>query len=92
MRNRAAAEMSAKTTLIKTVLIQKGWGDAIELLNVIQKNNKVSFDKWLHSGFTTLLMDMAEPYKAWAIYANRTDVLPFFNDICAIDSAFLAST
>lgn len=74
---------------IKRELIRRGSGKAIELLETMSKLNPERFAKWLKTGGTIELRKIAAPYKNYSIYDQRNDRLPFFNDVCEIDSVWL---
>lgn len=65
---------------------------ALDLLFTIQKLNPTGLYDWVENGDTIKLRHLAEPYKKFSIYVNRNGPLPFFNDVCAIDSAWLWAT
>lgn len=71
---------------LKSRLIKKGWGEAIELFNCFEKHCPKEFEEWKKSGDTILLRDSCEKFRNWAIYNSRTGNLPFENDVYAIDA------
>ena len=77
---------------LKACLIRKGWGDAIELLDIIKDHDQViygssDFTNWLRDGGTLKLMNIVRPYKGLPMYEKRTGPLPFDNDFAALDAA-----
>jgi len=76
-------------TEMKTALIRRGSGQAIELLDVTIRDKPDSLKAWLKKGSTVELRRLAAPYKTYSIYDQRKERLPFFNDVCAIDSVWL---
>ena len=73
---------------LKSRLIKRGWGKAIELLNVFKKHCPEEFEEWKKSGSTVLLKQSCLKFKSWHIYKHRSDNLPFENDVDAIDSCW----
>ena len=80
------------TTPLKTFLLKRGWGEAINLLDCLVRCNPDGFDEWARNKSTTYLRRICEPYKGWSIYHQRNDPLPFDNDVCALDTAVLHIT
>lgn len=78
-----------KINKIKSVLISKGWGDAIELLNCMTAHNTEKTEKWLKTKSTLDLRDAAKKFEGWSIYSHRTSPLPFHNDVDALDAAII---
>jgi hypothetical protein len=76
---------------IKKVLIARGDGDAIELLNCMATHNPEKTAKWLKTKSTLDLKEAANKFEGWSIYNHRTSPLPFFNDVAALDSAIIAA-
>jgi hypothetical protein len=72
---------------LKTILYNSDQGSAIELLELISKEN--DFNIWLQNKSTITLMQMANKFRSYSIYANRLEALPFDNDVYAIDAATL---
>lgn len=80
---------SSKISELKSALIKTDRGEALELVEVLQRQEPVKFMEWLNTGGTVKLMKLCAPYETWSIYNQRTGKLPFFNDICRIDSTWL---
>ena len=72
---------SKKLTEIKALLISREQGEAIELLNVLNKNSHEAFISWLGTGSTVALKEISDPYKTWSIYAHRRDVMEVTNKV-----------
>ena len=73
---------------LKNRLIKRGWGDAIELLNLFQKHCPKEFEEWKKTGSHILIRDSCEQFKSWAMYRNQNRPLPFENDIEAIGACW----
>ncbi len=71
---------------IKSKLLAKGWGNAIELLDCIAKHKPDALAIWLKTKCTITLMQAAESFKDWSIYNQRPEALAFDNDIYALDA------
>lgn len=76
----------SEITEIKTALIKRGWGEAIELLDCVAKHNPAGLAEWLRTKSTTYLMQICEPFRNWSIYGQRNTPLPFDNDVYALDA------
>lgn len=81
--------MNSRITQLKTALLRKGWGSALELVDVLYRERPWAFQEWLKTGRTQDLMAISERYRTWSIYSHRTDKLPFDNDVYAMDTAWL---
>lgn len=73
---------------LKSRLIKKGWGDAIELLNTFKRQSPLEFEEWKQSGSTVYLKQSCFRFRMWSMYNHRKDPLPFENDVDAIDSCW----
>lgn len=71
---------------IKSSLLAKGWGNAIELLNCIAKHKPEALAEWLKTKSTITLMQAAESFRNWSIYNQRSESLAFDNDVYALDA------
>ena len=74
------------TTAIKSLLLQKDWGEAITLLDFILRKNPEGFKRWVSTGSTIVLKEICEPFRKWSFYRDRLGPLPFENDVWALDA------
>ncbi len=75
-----------KDTQLKSLLIEKGWSEAIELLNDVIKHNPSGFARWVNTKCTIFLRSMCEPFRSRSYYRGQTRPLPFENDVSALDA------
>lgn len=81
-------KQAPKTTELKSILLNKGWGDAIVLVDFLAKNNPDGLCQWMKNQSTTFLMGICEPFRNWSYYRDvRIDPMPFDNDVYALDAA-----
>ena len=80
------------TTPMKSHLLKRDWGEAIELLDCLTKHEPEGLGKWLKSGSTIQLRRPCERFRDWSIYQQRLDPMPFENDVQAIEVARLRTT
>jgi len=79
-------ETGAMSTILKTSLIKRGWGDAIELLDCLIRLENKKYKKWLKTKSTLDLRAACERFRNWSIYDQRKGPLPFDNDVYALDT------
>lgn len=75
---------------LKSELLRRDEGGAIELVTLISKDEK-AFLKWFYSKSTLKLIDLVSKYENHSLYTQvRNKSLTFFNDWNSIDSAVLS--
>ena len=77
------------TTPLKSRLLQKGWGDAIMLLDDMLRVEPEKTQKWFNNGSTLDLRDAAERFRNFTRYKESDQAHAFINDVWALDAAYL---
>lgn len=78
--------MTTITTQLKSLLTNKGWSAAIELLNDVVKHNPAGFAQWIADKSTLTLRSICEPFRSRSYYQGQSRPLPFDNDVDALDA------